>query len=426
MTTNQEGKHASFRLIGSTSGTYNEDSLAAFQAEGATSTNYNGAFIEWLQIRNSSSKTNLNDLQAEFAIANGFDSWSAVNLINASGGASAIASIQTVSITMSSVQTTNTATITAVDTSRTAIIYNGVLVAVNTSNNGVVSSIELTDSTTITVTRGITGSVAVTVNATIVEFESSAVDSVQSGSIILNAVTSNTDTITSVDTSRSVAIFTGQTSTTGSADRGTARIALTNGTTVTANKGDAGNSMTVFYNVIEFDASVIDSIQEVSITLTNGEVSDTAAITSVDTTRTSLLWQGHSFTVTGGADDDYPNIYLNSATEVKADRGVGTGTATLIVQVVVVEFIASFIESVQRGQDTIALSTSSTDITITSVDLDKSFVTLLNFKSTETSTSEDEYFTTIRFIDSTTIRIERGNSPSNATATASWEVIEWT
>lgn len=83
MATNQEGKHASFRTIASTTGTYAEDSLAAFQEEGATSSNYNEAFIQWLQIRNSSSKTNLNDLQAEFAIANGFSSWKDVNTISA-------------------------------------------------------------------------------------------------------------------------------------------------------------------------------------------------------------------------------------------------------------------------------------------------------------------------------------------------------
>ena len=82
MTTNQEGRHASFRVISSTSGTYNGDSIAAFQTEGATSTEYNGAFVQWLQIRNSSTKTNLNDLQAEFALANGFDQWNSVNTIS--------------------------------------------------------------------------------------------------------------------------------------------------------------------------------------------------------------------------------------------------------------------------------------------------------------------------------------------------------
>jgi len=83
MPTNQEGKHASFRAIAGTTLDYNGDSLAAFQAEGATSNNYNEAFIQWLQIRNSSSLTDLNDLQNEFALANGFSNWQSVNTISA-------------------------------------------------------------------------------------------------------------------------------------------------------------------------------------------------------------------------------------------------------------------------------------------------------------------------------------------------------
>lgn len=83
VTTNQEGRHASFRTIASTTLDYNGDSLAAFQEEGATSTEYNGAFIQWLQIRNDSVKINLMDLQAEFADDNDFESWEAVNTISA-------------------------------------------------------------------------------------------------------------------------------------------------------------------------------------------------------------------------------------------------------------------------------------------------------------------------------------------------------
>jgi len=75
MATNQEGKHAAFRVISGTSGTYNEDALAAFQADGATSTNFNGAFVEWLQLQTTSTETNINDLQQLFAVQLGFTSW---------------------------------------------------------------------------------------------------------------------------------------------------------------------------------------------------------------------------------------------------------------------------------------------------------------------------------------------------------------
>ena len=79
MATNQEGRHQSFRSISGTSGTYNEDSMAAFIAEGATGNTYNELFNSWLQIRTSSSQTNLTDLMNTFAVQEGFRNWNDIN-----------------------------------------------------------------------------------------------------------------------------------------------------------------------------------------------------------------------------------------------------------------------------------------------------------------------------------------------------------
>jgi len=81
MATNQEGKHASFRSISGTSGSYNSDWLAAAITLGVTSTNFNEAIIEWLQIRIPSTNTNINELLQEYAEALGFNSWDDVNEI---------------------------------------------------------------------------------------------------------------------------------------------------------------------------------------------------------------------------------------------------------------------------------------------------------------------------------------------------------
>lgn len=83
MATNQEGRHISFRAISGTSGTYNEDSMAAFIAEGATGDTYNELFISWLQTRLSSSQTNLTDLMNEFGVNEGFTNWNAMNTFSA-------------------------------------------------------------------------------------------------------------------------------------------------------------------------------------------------------------------------------------------------------------------------------------------------------------------------------------------------------
>lgn len=78
--TNQEKQQQSFRAIAGTTLDYNGDALSAFAAEGATSTNFNGAFLEWLNIRNDSTK-DLPGAMAEFARRQGVAKWSDVGFI---------------------------------------------------------------------------------------------------------------------------------------------------------------------------------------------------------------------------------------------------------------------------------------------------------------------------------------------------------
>lgn len=86
MTTNQEGRHASFRAISGTSLNYNSDWLAAALAEGAVETDFNGTIIQWLQQVIPSSNGNINELLQEYAESLGFNSWDDVNLIPKADG----------------------------------------------------------------------------------------------------------------------------------------------------------------------------------------------------------------------------------------------------------------------------------------------------------------------------------------------------
>jgi hypothetical protein len=83
MATNQEGRHAAFRAISGTTGTYNEDALAAMIAEGGTGDTFNGVMVSWLQTRLSSSQTNLTDLMNEFGVNEGFRNWNDMNTFSA-------------------------------------------------------------------------------------------------------------------------------------------------------------------------------------------------------------------------------------------------------------------------------------------------------------------------------------------------------
>jgi hypothetical protein len=76
MATNQESKLVSFRTIaGISAGTFNEAVIAANLANGGTASDYNGALIEFLQDSTPSSKTNINELMNEFAVAQGATNW---------------------------------------------------------------------------------------------------------------------------------------------------------------------------------------------------------------------------------------------------------------------------------------------------------------------------------------------------------------
>ena len=79
----QSLRHASFREIAGTNGSYNEDAMAAFRAEAdiPARATFNEAFMRWLQFRLASTDTNLNSLMTAFAVARGAPSWSALGSI---------------------------------------------------------------------------------------------------------------------------------------------------------------------------------------------------------------------------------------------------------------------------------------------------------------------------------------------------------
>lgn len=75
MTTNQELRHASFRSIAGTSGTYNEDLYSMCLTVVSDQGGLNGTFLAFLQSHLSSSNANLPGLMHEFATAKGANSW---------------------------------------------------------------------------------------------------------------------------------------------------------------------------------------------------------------------------------------------------------------------------------------------------------------------------------------------------------------
>lgn len=146
-----------------------------------------------------------------------------------------------------------TATITAVNTDNAILVFLGASGSATTNINRMLTRVALTNATTVTGTRG-NGTNAMTIAFVVIEFQPGVIKRVQRGTITIgSAAASNTDTITSVNTAKAVAIYLGHSSSnTGIDDSDWLRMTLTDATTVTATRGDTTGTLIVSYQVVEF------------------------------------------------------------------------------------------------------------------------------------------------------------------------------
>lgn len=166
------------------------------------------------------------------------------------GGASGIDSIQTGTISVASAVGANTATITAVDTTRTILLHLGTSYNISGSiQTGPCVRIALTNATTVTATDVVTADGATaTVSFVAVQFKVGVLKSLQRGTVTTAAGTSTLST--AVNTAKSFVNLLGF-STTSNDNNTRPRLALTNSTTVTASASAAG--ATVSFEVAEFN-----------------------------------------------------------------------------------------------------------------------------------------------------------------------------
>jgi len=183
-----------------------------------------------------------------------------VDLFGKTGSFTGIKSVQYFTITIATSATSGTATISAVVTDNSIIIQQGSTSSDTTAPYGAyfLSGLTLTNTTTITATRGVaSASYTATVHGMIIEFESGVVKSKQASTFPMTA-TATTKTITSVDKAKTMLICSGYTSpdaTASLAENELVRITLTDATTITATVGLYSSSydVTVYYNLLEFN-----------------------------------------------------------------------------------------------------------------------------------------------------------------------------
>ncbi len=235
-----------------------------------------------------------------------------------------VKTVQSGTISLSTIQTTNTATISAVGT---AVAYNsgfntaGAVTGTSGSANAV-----LTNSTTVTVTRGASG-IAASVGYQVVEFQSGVVKSLQQLTPTItgtNAV--DTSTLSPVvNTANSVIIYSGQSqSVTQISSYPT--VELTNSNTVTwTRNATASATRNPVATVIEFIPGVIASVNRGVITIGSASTSNTATIGSSSLTRSWCQWLGNQG-ASGTSAGLKCAVSLTNATTVTGDRNT-TGSA---------------------------------------------------------------------------------------------------
>lgn len=332
-----------------------------------------------------------------------------------------IVSVQPFAISITGTNVTGTATLSrAVETVNSIILFN----ECNTNvNDGLtLGYCTLTNPTTVTATRTLSVTATSNIIGTVVEFNDQYIaSSVQYGTITVGALSATgTATISSVNASNAIAIYLGATSslTDTSAADFLCAVDLTNGTTVTATRGNASatNAMTVGFCVIEFGSGIIQSIQKRAVTSTSTSTTLTDTVTAVTVANTLLIHNGQFInnTLINGA------YYLTSAstTTNTLTRG-GSGSLTRTIKYVALEFVSGVITAMQTGTTALTGASSATSALSPSVDLTRSICLQNGFDTNNSTVSQG--FATARLSDASTVTAEKGSATNNAAV--AWQVV---
>lgn len=167
-------------------------------------------------------------------------------------------SVQRGSITIPDGSLSATATITAVDPARTILIFDGYSATdpgATADRRRRAAYIQLTNSTTVTATRGASTGQTV-VDFHVIQFRAGVISSIQRGVITIpDGASSATATITAVTLAKSYLEYGGwSTATSGAPSNAdwSVRVQLTNSTTVTAVRNVSSETSSVSYQVVQF------------------------------------------------------------------------------------------------------------------------------------------------------------------------------
>lgn len=310
----------------------------------------------------------------------------------AGGGSVYVTSLQKYNIAFSSGQASTLTLDPTVSTALTAIFPGGTTAAA-TAYDAARTHVRLVNSSSVRLQRELNTTADVGGRGTVVEFTDSLVESVQHGAItIASGSTSGTATLaSSVNASRSIVIFLGQSTTsteTQAADSHEVAVELTDGSTVTAFVNTSGFSHTIRYQVVQFAAGTVTRVQQFDDSYSGGDASNTKTITAVDPDNSFIINNGVTTPIVGSDVQRYSYyLILTDSTTVTINWGGPTATQSRRPRYTVVEFEPGILASPpQQGSVTLNNVASNTATLGTAVDTSKSVI-LSTGNSCNTGTS---------------------------------------
>lgn len=254
----------------------------------------------------------------------------------------AIQSIQYGSISIGSGITTNTATISSVITTNSACLFLGQTYDLNATNNSKEwGTVVLTNATTVTANRDVSGINTLVIYFVVVEWASGVLNSSTQQYSVANTAssTTGTTTISSVTTGQTALFFGGMSTTaSGSDGKDFGSVVLTNATTITLSRTNTSlDTTTMKGTVVEFKAANITSLNRGTVVIGSGSTTGTATIPSVNTSKTALTFLGlNSSGVASRAN--YANLDLTNSTTITSTCEASSGH-NIISSYEAVEFV---------------------------------------------------------------------------------------
>lgn len=254
--------------------------------------------------------------------------------------ASGVNSIQAGTIAISTVQTSNTATISAVGANAFVLHVGASTITAATACGGAATAVQLTNATTVTATVGVAGA-ALTVGFMVVDLDNTVLASAPQpiSHTDASSAATYTDAITPVSLNNSVVFHNGHVAAVSETFNIMYHaVQLSDASHVTYTRGAAGTTgRTIYATVVEFKGTVLKSAVQRGVIALAAATSGTGTISSVTTTMAFCNYNG-CYGANGNVSIVLANLTLTNGTTV---TGTVSSAGSPNVAYEVIEFLAT-------------------------------------------------------------------------------------